>query len=86
MRDKAVAYLRREIGHQTSNNFGSMLDAVTAFATCLRAVATEDREALAESELSFNLHAIIGGQLEGDPEPDGSRPCGPYRRPGLMSL
>lgn len=69
VRDKAVAYLRREIGLQTSLNFGSMLDAVTAFANCLRAVANEDREALAESDLSFNLHAIVGGQLEGDPEP-----------------
>ena len=69
VRDKVLAYLRREIKRQTANNFGSMLDAVTAFANCLRTVANEDRDALAESDLSFNLHAIIGGQLEGDTEP-----------------
>ena len=69
VRDKVLAYLRRELDGQTGKNFGSMLEAVTAFASCLRTVGNEDREALAESDLSFNLHAIIGGQLEGDAEP-----------------
>lgn len=36
---------------------------------CLRMVTDEDREALAASDLPFNLHAILGGQLAGDPEP-----------------
>lgn len=69
VRDKLVAYLRREIDRQGSHTFGSMLEAVTAFASCLRVVADEDRDALAASDLSFNLHAILGGQLAGDPEP-----------------
>lgn len=69
VRDKVVAYMRREIGLQPTKSFGSMLDAVTAFAQCLRTVADEDREALAASDLSFNLHAILGGQLAGDPDP-----------------
>lgn len=69
VRDKVLAYLRRDIRALRSKNFGTMLEAVTAFANCLRTVANEDREALAESELSFNLHAIIGGQLDGDDEP-----------------
>ena len=69
VRDKVLAYLRRETKRQPAKSFGSMLDAVTAFADCLRNVANEDREALADSDLSFNLHAIIGGQLEGDAEP-----------------
>ncbi len=69
VRDKLVAYLRREIELQSSKTFGSMFEAVAAFANCLRMVAEEDREALAASDLSFNLHAILGGQLAGDPEP-----------------
>lgn len=69
VRDKVLAYLRREIDERPSKHFTSMLDAVTAFTGCLRTVAAEDREALAESDLTFNLHAILGGQLEDDPEP-----------------
>ena len=65
VRDKVVAYLRREIKQQESKTFGTMLEAVTAFAGCLRKVAEEDRKALAASDLSFNLHAILGGQLAG---------------------
>ena len=69
VRDKVLAYLRQDIAHLPSRNHDTMLDAVGGFAGCLRRVAEEDREALAASDLAFNLHAIIGGQLEGDAEP-----------------
>ncbi|NNG05460.1 MAG: peptidase, partial [Inquilinus sp.] len=69
VRDKVLAYLRQEIKQLPSRNYTTMLDAVGGFATCLRQVAEEDREALATSDLAFNLHAIIGGQLEEDAEP-----------------
>ncbi|WP_114395639.1 peptidase [Oleisolibacter albus] len=72
VRDKTLAYLRRDIARREAEKpapFSSMLDAVTAFARCLRTVAAEDRAALEESGLSFNLHAIIGGRLSADAEP-----------------
>ena len=67
VRDKAVAYLERAIdGGET---IASMLDAVNAFARCLREVAAEDRAPLKEAGLDFDLHAILGGQLADDREP-----------------
>ncbi|MFM2042775.1 MAG: hypothetical protein RLY86_1351 [Pseudomonadota bacterium] len=69
VRDKTLAYLRRHRSKPGSKPFETMLEAVTVFAACLREVAAEDREALAESKLAFNLHAILGGRLPGDAEP-----------------
>ncbi|HYD99900.1 MAG TPA: peptidase [Alphaproteobacteria bacterium] len=66
VRDKTLAYLRRDLG---KGSFPTMLDAVTAFTRCLRVVAVEDREALEASKLTFNLHAIVGGRLAEDEEP-----------------
>lgn len=68
VRDKTLAYLRRDMERRASG-YSNMLDAVAGFTKCLRQVAEEDREALAASKLSFNLHAIIGGQLADDREP-----------------
>jgi putative proteasome-type protease len=42
--------------------------AVNAFAQQVRVVANEDKEALREAGLDFNLFSIIGGQLEKDKE------------------
>jgi len=69
VRDKVLAYLAQDRDRSPEHSFTSMLDAIGAFSSCLRRVAVEDEEALAKSELSFNLHAIIGGQLSRDREP-----------------
>ncbi|HEY0837348.1 MAG TPA: peptidase [Azospirillum sp.] len=69
VRDKTLAYLRRDMGRNRNESYATMLDAVTAFTQCLRQVAAEDRESLEASKLHFNLHAIIGGQLAEDAEP-----------------
>lgn len=69
VRDKTLAYLRRDMGRRRGESYPTMLDALTAFTRCLRQVATEDKEALEASKLHFNLHAIIGGQLAEDTEP-----------------
>jgi putative proteasome-type protease len=68
VRDKTVAYLDRAIA--AGEPVDSMLAAVGAFARCLRQVATEDRAALKDGGLEFDLHAILGGQLEGDRDPN----------------
>ncbi len=69
VRDKTLAYLRRTLTQERAEGFPTMLEAVTCFSQRLRQVAKEDREALEASKLTFNLHAIIGGQLPGDSEP-----------------
>jgi putative proteasome-type protease len=69
LRDKTLAYLRHDMAGQSGETYPTMLDAVSAFTRCLRRVAEEDREALEASKLTFNLHAIFGGRLGGDPEP-----------------
>jgi putative proteasome-type protease len=68
VRDKAITYFTEAIEDGTAN-YDKLYKAVNALAAQIRAVAKEDKAALAESGLYFNLHAIIGGQLENDREP-----------------
>lgn len=67
LRDKAIAYLERE--RHSGDDFQCMLDAVAGYCRALRRVDEEDRAAVERSTLTFNLHAIVGGQLSGDAEP-----------------
>jgi putative proteasome-type protease len=67
LRDKALTYFE-EVLDETDTGFNKLYKAVNAFALQLRRVAQEDREALEESGLPFNLFTIIGGQLEDDRE------------------
>lgn len=69
VRDKVIAYMKRSYRADQADAFPTLLDAVTAFAACLRKVRDEDADALKQSDLPFNLHAIIGGQLSKDTEP-----------------
>ncbi len=69
LRDKTLAYLQRHIRRSTNQRLPALLDVASAYADCLRQVEKEDREALQQSQLGFDLHAIIGGQLPDDPEP-----------------
>jgi putative proteasome-type protease len=68
VRDKALTYFKEtlEEDHHTLNK---MYKAVNAFGDQLRRVAREDRQALIESGLFFNLYTIVGGQLRDDDEP-----------------
>jgi len=67
VRDKALTYFEEEL-EQGGTEFSKLYQAVNAFAAQVRRVAMEDREALKESGLDFNLFSIIGGQLEKDKE------------------
>ena len=66
-RDKALTYFD-EVLEESDQNFDKLYKAVNAFAAQVRRVASEDKEALAECDLHFNLYSIIGGQLENDKE------------------
>ncbi len=67
VRDKAITYFNEVISEQDSD-FNKLYKAVNAFAEQVRRVSREDRPSLEESGLQFNLHAIVGGQLEDDDE------------------
>ncbi len=66
-RDKALTYFD-EVLEESDQNFDKLYKAVNAFAAQVRRVAYEDKQALAECGLQFNLYSIIGGQLENDKE------------------
>ena len=67
VRDKALTYFD-EVIDESDQTFDKLYKAVNAFAEQIRRVAREDREALTEAGLPFNLYALVGGQLESDAE------------------
>jgi len=67
VRDKAVTYFGEAIS-ESDQTFDKLFKAVNVFATQIRRVAQEDKEALDKAGLTFNLHALVGGQLENDQE------------------
>jgi len=65
VRDKAVTYFDEAIV-ESDQTFDKLFKAVNVFAAQIRRVAAEDKSALDKAELTFNLHALVGGQLEND--------------------
>lgn len=66
VRDKTFAYLSRDMDKLEADNFPTMLDAIEAFTAQMREVAESEKELLQDSDLKFNLHALIGRQLTQD--------------------
>ncbi len=67
VRDKALTYFE-EVIDQSDESFDRLYKAVNAFSSQIRRVAKEDKRAIEEGGLRFNLHALVGGQLENDAE------------------
>jgi putative proteasome-type protease len=67
VRDKAVTYFD-EVLEGGGKPYNKLYKAVNAFAEQIRRVASEDKAALRESGLVFNLNSIVGGQMEDDKE------------------
>lgn len=67
LRDKALTYFEEAMS-QADQPFDRVFKAVNALAAQVRRVAQEDKEALDEGGLSFNFHALVGGQFERDSE------------------
>jgi putative proteasome-type protease len=67
VRDKSLTYFEETMDTR-GDEFDRLFKVVNAFAEQVRRVAKEDREALKESGLNFNIHALIGGQMRGDKE------------------
>ncbi|MDA0351947.1 MAG: peptidase [Chloroflexi bacterium] len=68
IRDKAITYFEERLDREESGQT-KMYEAVNALAAEIRRVREEDSRWLIEGGLSFDLHCIIGGQLEADSEP-----------------
>ena len=67
VRDKALTYFE-EVMEENEEPFDKLYKAVNSIARQIRRVAKEDKKALAEAGLRFNLHALVGGQLARDEE------------------
>lgn len=65
-RDKALTYFEETI--EEAEVFTHLYKAVNAFAEQVRRVANEDKVSLTAAGFHFNLHALVGGQLEQDKE------------------
>ncbi|MEM7549585.1 MAG: peptidase [Bacteroidota bacterium] len=68
VRDKAITYFR-EVIESEDKQFNKLYKAVNKFGEQVKRVADEDRKSLIDSGMNFNLHAIVGGQLEEDKKP-----------------
>ena len=76
VRDKVMTYFGERISEQEdpfdtlrTRPFDRMFKVANAFAEDVRRVSREDRDALEESGLRFNIHCLLGGQMAGDAEP-----------------
>ncbi len=67
VRDKALTYFK-EIIEEDDEKFNKLYKAVNAFADQVKRAANEDKSSLQEAGLSFNLFALVGGQLQDDDE------------------
>lgn len=67
IRDKAVTYFE-EVLDSEGQLYDKMYNVVNAFGKQLRRVAQEDKAALTDAGLHFNLYTIVGGKLEHDKE------------------
>jgi len=66
VRDKALTYFGEQIDSGALDACDKLYKVVNRFAASLRQVADEDKAALAESGLGFDIHALVGGELNGD--------------------
>ena len=68
IRDKALTYFRESMAtHEKPHD--KLFKVANDFAAELRKIAVEDKAALEESGLHFNVHCLLGGQMEGDEDP-----------------
>ena len=65
VRDKTVTYLEQKLKHDHAP-VQNLFEIANLFGEQLRRVRQEDEHSLEIGNLRFNLHAIVGGQLEQD--------------------
>ena len=62
LRDKALLYFEEVFARETSMR-ERLFKVVNLYAAQIRRMAEEDGKALRDADLSFNIHAPIGGQM-----------------------
>lgn len=67
VRDKVLTYFDEWMSDR-EEPYDRLFKAVNAFAQQIRRVAEEDKKALEDSGLHFNIHALVGGQMSEDSE------------------
>lgn len=67
VRDKVITYFE-EVLDESTTEFDRLHKTLNALAAQTRRVAAEDKEALENSKLTFNFHALVGGQMKHDRE------------------
>ena len=65
LRDKVLLYFEDAYSRETSSR-DRLFKIVNLYAAQVRRVALEDGPALLESDLRFNIHSLIGGQMSAD--------------------
>ncbi len=65
LRDKVLLYFEDAYSRETSSR-DRLFKIVNLYAAQVRRVAQEDGPALLESDLRFNIHSLIGGQMSAD--------------------
>jgi putative proteasome-type protease len=68
VRDKALTYFDEALEREDPRR-DKLYKAANVLGEQVRQVASEDKAALAEGSLAFDLHCLVGGQLENDREP-----------------
>ena len=68
LRDKTLTYFEDRLLEREDRDepFERLYQAVNLLASQVRDVAREDKAALKEGGMSFNIHALVGGQMEKD--------------------
>ena len=67
LRDKAITYFNETL-EEEDESFDRLYKAINSFSKQIRRVYREDKEYLEESGMSFDIHCIVGGQLQNDEE------------------
>jgi putative proteasome-type protease len=68
IRDKALTYFTESMAMQERSH-DKLFKVANDFAAELRKIAVEDKAGLEDSGLNFNVHCLLGGQMEGDADP-----------------
>lgn len=69
VRDKTSIYFEASLAEKQKGEICHLFEVANLFGECLRRVKDEDGPSLAAANLSFNLHAIIGGKFSADKTP-----------------
>jgi len=66
VRDKTLTYFEEEQEAGNYDQCNRLYKVVNEFSSKIKQVAREDKQALNDSGLGFDIHALVGGQLQDD--------------------